>query len=142
MTASQKKQSYAAWYFEAHRHAPWINDYHDAVGLVAITPAGNPLTRGKFCHLIWNAEDSFPQTWMALFAHSMDPTSMGKVKILQCHKFFAGPMTCPADPFIYNQMYAFFKDSQAGQQIFTIQIPDSYFKSTPIIRVPDWDMVN
>jgi hypothetical protein len=140
--ASLNPQSYAAWYADAHRHAPWTDDYNDAVGLVTIAPAGAPLNGSEIRQQIRNAEDSFPQTWMALFAHPMDPTSMGEVKILHRHEFFAGPMTRPADPSVHNRMYAFFEDFQAGQQIFTIEIPDTYFNATPILRVPDWGVLN
>jgi hypothetical protein len=140
--ASPNAQTYSEWYADPRRHAPWKDDYHDAIGLVTIAPAGTPSTGADVRRQVRNAEDSFPQTWMALFAHPMDPTSMGEIRILHRHEFFAGPMTRQPDPTVHNRMYAFFEDFQAGQQIFTVHVPDLYFNSTPITRVPDWGVLN
>jgi hypothetical protein len=122
--------------------SPWSEEYLDAIGLVTIAPAGTPLNGAEVRRQICNAEDSFPQTWMALFTHPMDPASIGEVHILHQHKYFTSPMTRPANPRVYNRLYAFFEDFQAGQQIFTVHIPNAYFNSTPFIQVLDWDVLN
>jgi hypothetical protein len=140
--AAPSSQTYAELYADASRFPSWHDDYNDAVGIVTIPPAGLPSTGADVQIGVRNSEDSLPQTWMALFADPTDPTSMGEIRILHRHSFFAAPMSRPADPNIHDRMYAFFEDFQAGQQIYTVYIPGTYFNSTLHSQVPDWAVLN
>ena len=139
---STSLQSYADLYSDTSRFLPWDDDYNDAVGIVTIPPAGAPTSGSEVRRRIRNTEDSLPQTWMALFADPTDPSDMGSIKILHRHSYFAGPMSRPADPNVHDMMYAFMDDFQAGQQIYTVLIPDAYFNTTPQTQVPDWTTLN
>jgi hypothetical protein len=108
-------QSYAVLYADPRRFPPWEDNYNDDVGIVTIAPAGTPTSGAEVLRRVWNTKDSLPQIWMALFADSANPDSMGEVKILHRHVFFAGPMSCPADPNMHDRMYPFLEDFQAGQ---------------------------
>jgi hypothetical protein len=39
-------------------------------------------------------------------------------------------------------MYAFLEGFQAGQQMYTVHIPDRYFNATPHWQVPHWPILN
>jgi hypothetical protein len=80
--------------------------------------------------------------WMDLFLDPANLSFMGQVKILHRHSYFTGHMSRPADPNVHNMMYAFMEDFQAGQQIYTISILDTYFNNTQHFQVPDWAVLN